>query len=324
MVRMDDFAGAMTLDWAAEADRIGAAMVTWLTGPLRRRGVVLGISGGIDSAVCACLAVRALGPKRVFGLLMPERDCPPADRERAADLCDRLGIGFIDEDISAALAALGCYGRRDDAIRRLVPEYGPDWRQKIVLGNDPLRDGRLPYFDLVLAAPDGGQQRRRMPAEIYLQVVAATNMKQRVRKLVESYHAERLNFAVLGTPNRLEYELGFFVRGGDGLADLKPIAHLYKTQVYALAEHLGVPAAIRAQAPSTATYSLDQTQQEFYFGLPWQAVDRLLWAMHHGLPAEEVAAVLALEPAQVERAWRDLAGKRRLARRSLAAALVLE
>lgn len=320
---MKHFRREMAVDGAAEAERIGKAVVEWLAGPLRRRGLVLGVSGGVDSAVCASLAVRALGPDRVFGLLMPERDCPPEDRERAAGLCRRLGIACVEEDITDGLAAMGCYARRDAAIRRMFPQYAADWRQKIVLGNDPLRDDRLPYFDLVARAPDGQAWRARMPAEIYLQVVAATNMKQRLRKLVECYHAERLNYAVLGTPNRLEYELGFFVRGGDGLADIKPIAHLYKSQVYALAEFLGVPEDIRRQPPSTATYSLEQTQQEFYFGLPWQAVDQLLWAQHHNVPAAEAGEDLGLTVVQVERAWRDMAGKRRLAARSLAPALVM-
>lgn len=324
MTNMEAFRREMALDGAAEADRIGRAIVAQLTGPLRRRGVVLGVSGGVDSAVCASLAVRALGPDRVFGLLMPERDCPSDDRQRGEALCRRLGIAYAEEDITDALAALGCYARRDAAIRGLFPDYDTGWRQKIVLGNDPLQDDRLPYFDLVAEAPNGETRRARMPADVYLQVVAATNMKQRVRKLIECYHAERLNYAVLGTPNRLEYELGFFVRGGDGLADLKPIAHLYKSQVYALAEQLGVPEDIRRQPPSTATYSLQQTQQEFYFGLPWQAVDRLLWALWAKVPAEAVGHDLGLSAAQVERAWRDIAGKRRMAARSLAGALLVE
>ena len=129
-----------------------------------------------------------------------------------------------------------------------------------------------------------------MPPAAYLQIVAATNFKQRVRKMMEYYHADRLNYAVAGTPNRLEYDQGFFVKLGDGAADVKPIAHLYKTQVYALAEYLGVPEEIRRRPPTTDTFSLPQTQEEFYFALPYAKMDLCLYGHNHGVPAAEVAA----------------------------------
>lgn len=320
----DIFDQALSLDCAAEAARIGEFMRATLAHRLRRRGVVVGISGGVDSAVCAALAAGALGPKRVLGLLMPEREAPDEARQRAEDFCRDLGIAYEVEDITAALEAAGCYRRRDEAIRRVFPDYGPGWRQKIVLGNDPTQDGRLSHFDLVARPPEGEDRRARLPAAAYLQVTAATNMKQRIRKLTEYYHAERLNYAVLGTPNRLEYELGFFVRGGDGFADLKPIAHLYKTQVYALASYLGVPEAIRGQPPSTDTYTLGQTQEEFYFGLPWHAMDRLLWALSHDMPPEAAGRPLRLSERQVRQAWRDIRRKRLAAARNLADSVLVE
>jgi NAD+ synthase len=310
--------GLPPLDLAAECGRIEAFLTRAVT-RLKRRGVVLGVSGGIDSAVCAALAVRALGPGRVFALLMPERETNDDSEARATRLCRRLGIGFAVEDVTAGLEAIGCYRRRDEALHRLCPEYGPGWRHKIAISGTG-----IPYFNLVLESPGGERSARRLPADVYLQVVAATNYKQRVRKAVEYFHAERLNHAVLGTPNRLEYDLGFFVRGGDGLADVKPIAHLYKTQVYALAEHLDVPEEIRAQPPSTNTYSLPQTQEEFYFALPYDQADLLLHAMATGVAEEEAAAMLGVDPDRLRRLWRDFAGKRRLAERTLGEALLVE
>jgi NAD+ synthase len=149
-----------------------------------------------------------------------------------------------------------------------------------------------------------------MPIDVYLGVVAATNMKQRTRKQIEYYHADRLNFAVAGTPNRLEYDQGFFVKNGDGSADVKPIAHLYKSQVYQLADYLGVPDEIRARTPTTDTYSLAQTQEEFYFGLPLRKLDLCLYALNHGIPAAMVAPMVGLTPGQVEEVYRDVTGKR--------------
>lgn len=309
----------LDLDCSAEIRRIGDFLRHTLVRRLNRRGGVLGVSGGVDSAVCAALAARAFGPERVFALLMPEREVADGGRERAERLCRQLGIDYLVEDVSLALEAAGCYSRRDDAIRRLFPDYGPGWRNKIVLSG---KDG-TPWFTLVVESPAGERMSQRMPHAVYLQVVAASNWKQRIRKATEYYHAERLNYAVLGTPNRLEYALGFFVRGGDGLADIKPIAHLYKTQVYALADGLGIPEEIRTRAPSTDTYSLPQTQEEFYFALPFDQADRLLHAMDSGAGPVEAAAELGLEAGKVEILWRDFTAKRRLAARSLLDPLVI-
>jgi NAD+ synthase len=314
----------LELDCERETSRIGATIREAVTKNLRRRGVVVGISGGIDSAVCATLAVRALGADRVCALLMPERDFGSEGTERAKALCAQLGLEYAVEDIGNSLEALGCYRRRDEAIRQLFPEYGPGYRQKIAVAGELLDSDRVNYFNLIIEFPGGERRQARMPLQVYLQVVAATNMKQRTRKTMEYYHAERLNYAVLGTPNRLEYELGFFVRGGDGLADLKPIAHLYKTQVYALAAHLGVPEEIQRQPPSTDTYSLPQTQEEFYFALGFDQMDKLLWAFNHDVEASQAARELNLSDVQVERVYRDISGKKRVAERSLQGALLIE
>lgn len=312
------------LDGRAETVRIGRFLVDCLSRRLNRRGVVLGVSGGIDSAVCASLAVHALGPDRVFALLMPERQGSDGGTERALELCATLGIRHAVEDITATLDAIGCYRRSDEAIRRIVPAFGPGWRHKIVLSTAGREQGTIPHFNLVTESPDGELDSRRMPVDVYLQVVAATNFKQRIRKNLEYFHAERLNRAVLGTPNRLEYDLGFFVRGGDGLADIKPIAHLFKSQVYALAAHLSVPEAIRRQPPSTDTYSLPQTQEEFYFALPYDKADLLLYGMASGSDVGELSRALSIPPEQVHHLERDFTAKRKVAARGLMDALVID
>jgi NAD+ synthase len=303
-------ASALRLDAGAAADAIAATLRQQTTELLRRRGLVVAMSGGIDSSVCAALAVRALGPKRVLGLLMPERDSSPESRELAAGLAVRLGITTIVEDITAALDAVGCYRRRDAAVRRVVPEFGDDWGCKIVLPSGRLDSDRLNVFQLVVAPPGGEPRAVRLSASAYLEIVAATNFKQRVRKMFEYHHADRLHYAVVGTPNRLEYDQGFFVKGGDGLADVKPIAHLYKTQVYQLAAYLGVGEAIIARPPTTDTYSLPQSQEEFYFLFPAAVSDALLQAFNSGLSAAAAAARCALEPEQAERAYAEFAQKR--------------
>lgn len=280
---------------------------------LRRKGAVVGMSGGIDSSVVAALCARALGKERVVGLFMPERDSSGDALRLGKLLADRLGIRTVIEDVAPALEGLGCYSRQLDAIRTVFPEYGEGWRCKLTLPS-LLEGDRLNVTSLTVADPQGAQKSRRMPPAAYLQMVAATNFKQRTRKMMEYYHADRLGYAVAGTPNLLEYDQGFFVKQGDGAADFKPIAHLYKTQVFALAEFLGVPEEIRSRTPTTDTFSLPQTQEEFYFALPHGDMDLCLWAHDHGTAPEEVAAALGLTAAQVARAYRDIEAKRRVAR----------
>jgi NAD+ synthase len=289
---------------------------------LRRRGAVVGMSGGIDSSVAAALCARALGPERVLGLFMPDRESSEDSLRLGRAMAETLGIRTETIEISATLEAMGCYESRGEAIRRVFPDFGDDWRFKLTLPEISER-ARYNIFSLVVHTPSGEVRRSHLPPDSYRQLVAAGNMKQRVRKLTEYYHAERLDYAVIGTPNRLEYDQGFFVKYGDGAADLKPIAHLYKTQVYALAEALGVPDEIRRRPPTTDTYSLAQTQEEFYFALPYDKMDLCLWAHNHGVTASAVAPVVDLSPTQVELVFRDIESKRRATRSlHLAPALV--
>jgi NAD+ synthase len=313
----------LAIDAPDEAQRIAAAIARLVPHRLRRKGVVLGLSGGVDSSVAAALCVRALGPGRVLGLLMPEADSSPESTQLGRLLADMLGIECVLEDISPILTAAGCYRRRDDAIRAVVPEYDERYRCKIVLPN--LLDGdRYPLYSIVVRSPGGVERRARLTLEAYLGIVAATNFKQRTRKMIEYYHADRRQYAVVGTPNRLENDQGFFVKNGDGAADLKPIAHLYKSQVYALAAHLDIPEEIRRRPATTDTYSLGQSQEEFYFGLPLATLDLALYARDHGVPADAAAPGLGLSPAQAQRVYRIIDGKRQATRYQHLAPLLVE
>jgi len=297
----------LDLDLAAETDRI-CDSIRAQSRDLKRRGVVLGLSGGIDSTVCAALAARALGANRVIGLFMPEEDSSPDSLELGQKVAAWLGIRSFVENITPLLEGAGCYRRRDEAIRTVVPEYTPHYKSKVVL--PPATQGTYNISSIVVQSPEGVQQQKRLPLDAYLGIVAATNFKQRVRKMMEYYYADRFNYVVLGTPNRLEYDQGFFVKNGDGAADIKPIAHLYKTQVYKLAEYLDAPADIRRRPPTTDTYSLAQSQEEFYFALPYHQLDLCLYGYNHGVPADLVAPHINLKPADVELVYKDIRTKR--------------
>jgi NAD+ synthase len=299
----------LRIDARAETDRVGERLRQFLGQELKRRGVVLGLSGGIDSSVTAALAVRALGKDRVFGILMPERHSESESRVLGKLVADSLGMTCIEENISGILEAVGFYRRYDAAVREVIPEYGSGWVSKIVI-EGVASGGGYTTFALVVQSPDGHTLRKRLPLKSYLEIVASTNFKQRTRKMMEYYHADRLNYAVAGTPNRLEYDQGFFVKGGDGLADVKPIAHLYKCQVYQLADYLDIPNEVRQRPPTTDTYSMAQGQDEFYFAVPHEQMDLCLYGKNHGLDLTSVAQAAGLVPEKVQFIWEDIDRKR--------------
>jgi len=306
-------ADVLNIDAAAVSAVIETEIRDIVLQRLNRKGVIVAISGGIDSSVVAALCIKALGSTRVLGLILPEADSSPDSLYFANLLAQSLGLRTHLEDIAGILTAAGCYQRRDEAIRKVIPEYKDGYKCKIVLP-DQVNGSAYPIFSVVVESPTGERTKTRLTLDSYLGVVAATSFKQRTRKMMEYYYADLLNYAVAGTPNRLEYDQGFFVKNGDGAADLKPIAHLYKTQVYQLAESLGIPEEIQKRPPTTDTYPLDQSQEEFYFPLPYDKMDLCLYARNREIQPEEVAPVIGLTPEQVARAYHVIDSTRRATR----------
>ena len=274
----------------------------------RKRGVVIALSGGIDSSVTSALCVRAFGKGKVFGVLLPEYDSSSESLRLGKIVAEHHGIDYLVQPIGPTLEAIGCYQWRDDAIRAAVPGYQSGWRHKLVISGGS--QGLVNHFKIVVEKPDGSQVTETLGLKEYLTIVSATSYKQRIRKTVEYFHADRLNYAVVGTPNRLEYDQGFFVKNGDGSADVKPIAHLYKTQVYALARHLGLPDEVCSTIPTTDTYSLAQGQDEFYFALPYRQMDVAIWAVVNGKTPQDLAGYLDIDVARAEHIYADIRAKR--------------
>jgi NAD+ synthase len=305
----------LNLDFDREIEKIKKAIQSALIKDFKRQGLVVALSGGIDSSTVAALCVQAVGSDRVLGIHMPEKDSSDDTFVLSTTVSDFLGINSVKEIITPVLDAVGCYRRRDEAIREVIPEYDSNagWKSKIVL--PPVTDTKaLRFFSIVALSPEGKEIKKRLSSKAYLGIVAATNFKQRTRKMLEYYHADRLNYAVSGTPNRLEYDQGFFVKGGDGLADIKPIAHLYKTQVYGMARYLGLPEEICSRPPTTDTYSMPQSQDEFYFSLPYDKMDLCLYGKNNGYLPEQVAPAVELTPEQVDWVYNDIDQKRRTTR----------
>ena len=298
----------LNFDRAKEIDNICNKIREVMRSKLKRRGLVIAVSGGIDSSVCAALSTKALGANKVFLLRLPEKDSSSETQDRSSELINHLGADFVTHDIAPTLEAIGCYQERDKAIKKVFPDYDDRWKSKITIKGG--LEGKINYFTIVAQNPEGELLEERLDIKEYLTIVAATNYKQRIRKTIEYFHADRLNYAVVGTPNRLEYDQGFFVKNGDGSADIKPIAHLYKTQVYALAEALGLPSTICNAVPTTDTYSLPQGQDEFYFALDYKRMDMALWAYNRGASAQDFAEMIDLETDQATHIYKDIENKR--------------
>lgn len=299
-------------DVEKEVERIVSKLKNDLPHTLQRKGVVVGISGGIDSSVCLALSVKAFGADKVIGILLPEKDSNDESKELALMLANKFGIQTIEENITKALDGFGCYRRRDEAVKVVFPEYNPnDYNMKISLNGEQIKKNLPPLFSLTIVDKSGQSRSKIIPVKEYLQIVAASNFKQRCRMSMLYYHAERLHYAVIGTPNKHEIDQGFFVKHGDGGADILPIAHLYKTQVYQLAEFLGVPKDIISRTPTSDTYSAEQTQQEFFFQLPFHEMDLIWFGYENGYDPESIAKELGKTTAEIQAIFNNFLRKQK-------------
>jgi NAD+ synthase len=230
----------------------------------------------------------------------------------ARNLADKFGVQAIKEDLTPALKGFRCYERRDEAVRRIFPEYDPkSHKMKIGIKQSMVYNRLPPLFVLTIIDKDGNQKDQILSTNDFLQIMAATSFKQRSRMAMLYYHAERLHYAVIGTSNKHELAQGFFVKYGDGGADVMPIGNLYKTQVYQLAEYLGIPPEIINRTPTTDTYSAKQTQEEFFFQLPFESMDIFWFGFENGYSPKEVAEVMQETEEHVEALFINFERKRK-------------
>jgi NAD+ synthase len=301
----------LDLDSEEEVERLAENLRRDIHQKFRKRGAVVGVSGGIDSAVVLPLCVQAVGKDRVVAVMMPERESSPDSLDLAISWAGQLGVESVVEDVTEALEGAGCYQRRDEAIQRIFPQFESDWKSKITLPGNLLDEDQLNIFTLTVVDPEGKEYEERVLVADFYQIVSASNFKQRMRMAMLFYHAELRNYAVVGTAQKNEHDLGFFVKYGDGGVDIAPIQHLFKSQVYQLAEYLEVPEAIRSRTPTSDTYSAGSTQEEFFFRLPFEMLD-LIWAGWEAeVPADEIGKCLGLTTEQIQRVIDDLGRKKK-------------
>jgi len=300
----------LKIDAAKVAEQLAEFIRDQVKGFFKRKGAVIGLSGGIDSAVAGALCVKALGKERVHGLILPERDSNPVSREYGIASAKSLGITWEEIDLTPILETFGVYSRREAIVKKYFPGVKGDYQFRLTLPQDLLDRNRINAYHLEVKAEDGSVKAVRLSHDGYLGIIAANDIKQRTRMIQLYYAAEKRYYIVCGTTNLPEALQGYYVKYGDGGVDIEPLAPLYKDQVFQLGRHLGVPKEIIDRTPSPDTYSYVVSDQEFYFCLPYDIVDLFLYAMEHGVPKEKVASALGIEMERLERAWRDLAHKR--------------
>ncbi len=305
---MDFHKDILKVDCRNEVERI-CSFIQQQVREMKRDGIVIGLSGGIDSALSAAICVKALSKEKVFGLILPEKESNPVSAEYATKHAKELGIETETIDITPTLEAFGTYAKRDNAIKKVFPEYNDNYKSKITLPANLLARDAFNFFTLKIDDGKGNIKSARLDKKTLNGIVAATDSKQRTRMMHLYYYAEKMNYIVCGTTNKTETLEGFFVKYGDGGVDIEPIAHLYKTQVYQLSEHLAVIREIIERAPSPDTFSFQVSDEEFYFRIPYAELDLLLYAWENNIPVEDVCKTMSLTGEQVQRAKRDFDAK---------------
>lgn len=299
----------LKIDCEVECQRIEQFIKKQVFESFKKKGIVIGISGGIDSAVVAALAVRAIGPDKVLGLVLPERESNPISREYAELLIEKLGIHNEVVEITSILESFDVYNKRESIVRKNFSLFDGMWKYRLILPNNLLQKNRLNIARLEVLEPEGKIHWKRPTIGDYLEMVAATNIKQRVRMIMLYYQAEKYNYLVAGTTNMPETLQGFFVKYGDGGVDIEPIAHLYKTQVFQMGRYLGIPKEIIERTPSPDIYSFVASDQEMYFCLPYDKVDLLLYAKQNDIPHSCIKNALSLEDEQIDRIFKNFDSK---------------
>ncbi len=301
----------LKIDPAEQLEKLSKFIVQQLTVVFRRKGIVVGMSGGIDSSCMAAIAAHAIGKAKVVGLVLPEAETNPVSSEYAIKHAQALGIEYRQIDVTSTVNSVVPYQWRDTFIQGLVPEYKTGYKYNISLPTDLLDRDTFSFYSLQVQMPDGQIKRKRLNLDEFHTITSFANIKIRARMLHLYAEAERRNLLVAGTTNRTEFLLGDFCKYGDGGTDIEPLTYLYKNQIYQIAEHLGVIPEIIHRTPSPDTFSLPVSDQEFFFRIPFETLDHLLYAWEHEVPASEAARVLDISEEGVKRAYRDFASKHR-------------
>jgi len=299
----------LKIDPEKELEKLSKFIVDQVNIVFHRKGIVVGLSGGIDSACISALAVHAVGKDKVVGLVLPEKESNPISSEYAIKHAQAMGIEHRQIDITPTVDSIVSYKWRDEFIQKLIKEYQPGYKYNITLPTDLLERDSFNFYKLQVQMPDGEIKTKRLNLNDFRTITSFANIKIRARMLHLYAEAERRSLVVAGTTNRTEFILGDFCKYGDGGTDIEPLSYLYKNQIYQLSEYLKVIPEIVNRQPSPDTFSLPVSDQEFFFRIPFDKLDHLLYAWEHDIPSSKAAKTLDLSEDAVIRAYKDFKSK---------------
>ncbi len=255
---------------------------------LNRDGVILGLSGGLDSTVCAYIAVEALGKDKVFALFMPDRDSNPQSERDAFATSKILGIELREINLSPILSKIGVYSL--EPLSLLAPLIPRKIKEKYTIGKYNRLKGIEESTFLRILKSEGDLELRKS--------VAYYSIKHRLRMILLYYWAEIKNYAVLGCCNKTEKLTGFFIKHGDSASDIDLISHLYKTQVRELAKFLRIPEKIINKVPSPDL--IPGVTDEFALKLSYDVLDKILYGIEKDMKNEEIACIAGTDKESVQ------------------------
>ena len=266
---------------------------------LQKSGSVIGLSGGIDSAVTAALCERALGSDKVLGIILPEIESDATSVKDAEEIAKKFNIKTELIDITPILDSFEVYQTKEKIIREKFPDFNPNCKYRIAVPSNINNSAGMPFLEI--RDEKNNTHKLKISSSEFLTITAATSIKHRVRMTMLYFYAEKNNFSVIGTTNKSEYLQGYFVKYGDGGSDIEPLVNLYKSHVYQLGKTLDIPHNIMSKDASPDVWSFKTNDEEFFFSVPYEIVDLILYSRENNLSGKDIHKISNLPIDKIEK-----------------------